>query len=87
MNQQFSPEFIDRIVQEVIRRLAERGVGVGETTGQNESELVLDSKLVTLATLDGRLTGLNRLVVNGRAVVTPAVQDELREKSIELIRK
>lgn len=86
MNQQFDSEFIERIVQEVIRRLVERGIGVSGSS-QNESTLVLDDKLITLATLDGRLSGIQQLVVGSRAIVTPAVKDELKDLSVELIRK
>jgi hypothetical protein len=84
MSQQFAPELIERIVQEVLRRLAERGVDVA-TNGTN-SELVLEDRLITLATLDQRLDGVKRLVVGCRAIVTPAVKDELNDRSIELVK-
>ena len=86
MNQPFDPEFIERIVQEVIRRLLKQGPAGGATAG-GETELAVSDKVVTLATLDGRLTGVKRLVVGGRSIVTPAVKDELKGRSIELIRR
>jgi hypothetical protein len=86
MNQPFDPEFIERIVQEVIRRLLKQGL-VGGTTSSGEAELAVTDKVVSLATLDGRLTGVKRLVVGGRSIVTPAVKDELKDRSIELVRR
>jgi len=87
MNQPFDPEFMERIVQEVIRRLVERGVVVRLAANIDEAELAVSDKVVTLATLGGRLVGVKRLVVGGRAIVTPAVKDELNDRSIELIRR
>ena len=87
MNQPFDPEFIERIVQEVIRRLVERGVVVRPVTNIDETELALRDKVVTLASLHGRLAGVKRLVVGGRSIVTPAVKDELNDRSIELVRR
>jgi len=86
MNQPFDPEFIERIVQEVIRRLVERGVVVRPATNIDETELAVSDKVVTLATLDGRLAGVKRVVVGGGSIVTPAVRDELNDRSIELVR-
>lgn len=87
MNQIFDPEFIDRIVQEVIRRLVKQGLVLTEATSKDESELALSDKVVTLAKLEGRLAGVKRLVVGGRSIVTPAVKDELKDRSIELVRR
>lgn len=86
MNQPFDPEFIERIVQEVIRRLLKQGL-VGGAAAGGETELAVSDKVVTLATLDGRLAGVKRLVVGGRSIVTPAVKDELKDRSIELVRR
>ena len=85
MSQKFDPEFVERIVQEVIRRLVERGLVLEQTT--NGCELALSDKVVTLAKVEGRLAGVKRLVVGGRSIVTPAVKDELKDKSIELVRR
>lgn len=48
-------------------------------------ELVLTSRVVTLAELGERLGGVRRLVVPPRAVVTPSVRDELRRRNVELV--
>ncbi|HUG67443.1 MAG TPA: hypothetical protein VMM76_06810 [Pirellulaceae bacterium] len=87
MNQPFDPEFVERIVQEVIRRLVRQGFVLEGTARSDETELTVSDKVVTLATVDGRLVGVKRLVVRGRSIVTPAVKDELNDRSIELIRR
>ena len=40
--------------------------------------------VVTMATLDGRLTNMKRLIVAKKAIVTPLVKDELRSRKITL---
>jgi hypothetical protein len=85
-------ELVERIVQEVIRRLTAGGWTVsaqpvtGAAVPASQSELVLQERLVTLATLQGRLAGVTRVIVPRRAVVSPAARDELRAQSIELER-
>ena len=88
------PELFEQIVREVIRRLLDRGVSIANRptagqvmTGKPTTELEIDSRLVTLATLANRLNGVARLVVKQRAVVTPAVMDELTDRGIELVRR
>lgn len=76
-------EEIERIVREVIRRLMSAGVRIEKT----DSTLKLESRLVTLATIEGQLEGIQQLVVLQKAVVTPSVRDELRDKKIELVRQ
>ena len=82
-------ELIERIVQEVIRRLVERGVVVGEATNddETETEFAVSDRVITLATIDGRLIGVKRLLVGSHSIVTPAVKDELNNRSIELCRR
>ena len=74
---------IERIVQEVIRRLTSAGIRVSS----GNSELKLSDRIVTLATIEGRLDGVQQLVVPAKAVVTPSVNDELRDRNIELVRQ
>ncbi len=50
----------------------------------NNGELVVDSRVVTLSQLDGQLGEIRRLVVPHRAVVTPAVRDELHRRNVTL---
>jgi hypothetical protein len=94
----FTEEQVEWIVLEVIRRLglaesaapqpqpavAHPGPAAPQP-GPTPAELRLTEKLVTLRTLDGRLGGVSRVVVARRAVVTPAVKDELRRRKIELV--
>ena len=74
---------IERIVQEVIRRLISAGHPVA---GSKPSTLTIEERVVSLATIEGRLEGIQQLVVPPKAVVTPSVKDELRQKNIDLIR-
>lgn len=50
------------------------------------ADLVVKDKVVTLACLENRLAGVRAVRVLPRAVVTPAVVDELRIAKIELVR-
>jgi len=56
-------------------------------TAPAASELVLETKVVTLAEVQGRLVGIQQLIVAERAIVTPAVRDLLREKKVGLVRR
>lgn len=76
-----TPEQLEWIVQEVIRRLRDGG-GNPPAGG----ELRLSDRVVTLAALKDRLANVQRVVVPAKAVVTPAVQDELKARQIELVR-
>ncbi len=86
----FTQEQVETIVLEVIRRLGllvgDAKVAVGERSSTT-AELSLAEKVVTLRSIEGRLAGVQRLVVTRRAVVTPAVKDELKQRKIELVRQ
>ncbi len=88
---QMDSALVEQIVQEVIRRLLDRGVGVGAADAVDSPEpntkLEIEDRLVTLATLRDRLDGVEELVVARRAVVTPAVIDELTDRGISLMRR
>lgn len=81
----FTEQQVEWIVLEVIRRLSQQGVAVGERNSTTV-ELTMSDKVITLRTLEGKLSGISRLSVSNRAVVTPAARDELRHRKIELIR-
>jgi len=82
----YSEQDVERIVLEVIRRLGL--VGSPPPTATNEpNELVVSERVVTMLSIEGKLAGVNRLTVPARAVVTPAVRDELRQRNIELVRE
>lgn len=76
-----TPEDIDRIVQEVIRRL------VSSSTAKSTTALHLSERVITLATIENRLNGIQQIVVARQAVVTPSVRDELRQKKIQLVQQ
>ena len=86
----FTEEQVTAIVVEVIRRLRlienNQRVAVGERSSTT-SDLTLTEKLITTRTIENRLSGVSRLLVNSRAVVTPAVKDELKKHQIELVRQ
>ena len=81
-SQHSDSELFERIVQEVIRRLVAGGVTVGAT---GNKQLALSERVITLATLDGNLDGVETVSFQKRAVVTPAVKDELNRRSIRLV--
>lgn len=67
-------------MEQPVRPVAhDRTVSVGH-------ELVLTERVITMRTIDGRLAGVQRLLVPPKSVVTPAVRDELRKHKIELSR-
>ena len=87
----FNEADVERIVVEVIRRLrAMPGVDAGVNRRDHAApvghDLVLTERVITLRTIDGRLSGVQRLLVPPKAVVTPAVKDELKNQKIELVR-
>jgi hypothetical protein len=56
------------------------------STPSGKGQLELSTRLVTMSDIDGRLAGIRKVVVNPKAVVTPAVHDALRLRNISLCR-
>jgi len=83
----FTEQQVERIVVEVIRRLGLMHNDAAAEPHSNTAELTLNDKVITLRLLEGRLTGISRLSVSNRAIVTPAVRDELNQRQITLVRK
>ena len=83
---------IESVVREVIRRLTNGNsghtprAGADERQNTNAGTMRLTQQVVSLAQLEGRLDRVNRLVVPSRAIVTPAVRDELRRNGVALQR-
>ena len=75
-----SEQEIERVVQEVLRRLS----AMMPTSKPAEATLTLGSRLVTVADLKGKLEGIERLEVPRRAVVTPAAKDFLKDSGVQL---
>jgi hypothetical protein len=81
----FNEEQVEWIVVEVIRRLGLL-TSDGVSNRRREVELRLAERVVTMQLVGSRLDGVRRLVVANKAVVTPAVQDELKKRRVELVR-
>ncbi len=82
----YDTELFERVVREVIRRLTQQGHTTSQVAAAG-GELILSERVVSLATLSGRLENIRKVVVAQRAIVTPSVRDELRQRSIELLRR
>jgi hypothetical protein len=91
----FTQEQVEWIVAEVIRRLGVIGATNDQparVAGDERSsspaigvDLAIEGRLVTLRSIEGRLAGVKRLLVNSQAVITPAVRDELKQRKIEVV--
>lgn len=78
---------IDRIVRQVIAELENVGRIANpshKTAPKKQDTLVIDCQVVTLSEISGRLGNIRRVTVPPRAVVTPAVRDELRRRNVSL---
>ena len=77
---------IDRIVAEVVRRVralaAKSSTPATSQKPETTGSLNLNDKVITLGTIKGRLEGVSTVIVSDRAIVTPAVKDELRDRKI-----
>ncbi len=81
-----SQEQLEWIVREVVRRLRET-TGEGDSTADSgNGRLTIAEKLVTIETVRDKLGSVKCVEVPGRAIVTPAVVDWLKDKQIELVR-
>jgi hypothetical protein len=80
----FTEQQVEWIVMEVLRRLEVAVDGKEMMKARNGSELKLSDRVVTLRSIEGRLSSVSRVVVLPGAVVTPAVRDELKVRKIEL---
>ncbi|MFN9913214.1 MAG: hypothetical protein ACK53L_11550, partial [Pirellulaceae bacterium] len=78
---------IEQIVRRVLGQLLAEagGSSVSDTPTGRPGELVVSDRLVSLASLPKDLSGVQRLSVDPRAVVTPAARDRLRQANITLI--
>ena len=55
-------------------------------SGDRGGDLVLNENVITEATIADRLTGVERLIVPPRAVITPSARDILRDENITIVR-
>jgi hypothetical protein len=77
---------VERIVREVVARL-----GIAKEYPQRDAahsrglgELLVQSSVVSLSQLDGKLDGVCRVRVPAGAVVTPAARERLKDAQVEL---
>lgn len=77
-------EQIDWIVAEVIRRLA-AAASRSAADSTSSADLRIAERVITLRTIEKQLSGVKRVVVPPKSVVTPAVKDELKARKIDLI--
>lgn len=83
---------IETIVREVIRRLREATSGTESNietiagTQRVAPSLELADRVVTLSSLEGKLSGIETVVVPSRAIITPAARDELKQRKITIER-
>jgi hypothetical protein len=78
---------IDSVVREVLARLtAERPIEKRSMVDTSPVQLVLGPAVISLSTLADRLSGVRRVVVGKKAVVTPAARDLLRQHNITISR-
>ena len=75
-------EQLEWIVAEVVRRLRAEPIA----TSVSNTTLTIEERLVTLATLRGRIDGIGSVRIAKSSIVTPAVVDELKARGIELVR-
>ena len=83
---------IDRIVQEVVRRLAALDLSQASTAApeakpveaKSSETLRLTERMIAWRTLEDRLVGVKTIEVLPNAVVTPLVRDLLKERRIRL---
>ncbi len=85
---------IDRIVREVMRQMMSLDAPTRDDSSGDPRPvthitptLVVADRLVTMASLSGRLVGVAHVQVRPDAVVTPLVCDSLREQGIRLERQ
>jgi len=80
-----TPQEIDGIVRSVLKTLS--GAGDEKTSSVSRETLSLDEPVISLGSIEGRLDGVRLVSVSAKAVVTPAVRDELRRRGIAWVRR
>ncbi|HTU24372.1 MAG TPA: RpiB/LacA/LacB family sugar-phosphate isomerase [Pirellulales bacterium] len=80
------PKLVDSIVREVLARLASQRPSEKSAAAAAPAQLVLEPAVISVATLADRLSGVQRVVVGRKAVVTPAARDLLKQHNITLSR-
>ena len=71
-------------VEHVVRQVLAEIAGGNSNAAAAGGELVISGRVVSLADLAGRLTGVARVVVERGAVFTPAARDELKQQGVTI---
>lgn len=77
---------IEAIVRSVLQRTLDSDIASVLTMEKSANAAIIDSNLVTLASLPSKLDGIAELHIATHAVVTPSVVDLLRGKKIRIVR-
>lgn len=85
---------IDNLVQNILSDLnvgtngeLVRPILVAEESRQennNRNEIYIDSRVVSLADLKGKIDGATKLFIAPKSVLTPSAKDEIRKRKIEI---
>ena len=78
---------IDLLVQNILADLSFKPAAVEEPIVVDEKELIVESRVLSLAELTDRLDTVRKIVVSPKTVVTPSVKDVLRKRNIEIVAK
>lgn len=74
---------IQAIVGEVVRRI--QSLCITQHAAVPANQLELTDRLVTLASIKGKLHNIEQVVVPAKAIISPAVHDELKQRKIQLV--
>jgi ribose 5-phosphate isomerase RpiB len=83
-SQNLDPAMIEAIVRDVLARLTS---GNGPAASATASEIVVTGKLITVESFPKKLSGVQQVVAQPGAIVTPAARDLLKEKGIVLVHR
>jgi len=76
---------VERIVRQVLAEIAGgKPVAQSSATSNGAGDLVVSKRVVSLADVEGRLTGVTRVIVERGAVFTPAARDELKQHGVSI---
>lgn len=71
--------------QPIRQKQAQPAASQPKNINHSAADLVLSERLITLDTLRNRLKGVTSVQVASKAIVTPAVKDELKDRGVSLV--
>ncbi len=84
---------IDDIVKRILVDLTAKAetvikpIALPEPIVVDEKELVVESRVLSLSELNGRIDSIRKITVSPKTVITPSVKDMLRKRNIEIATK